>query len=44
MIQTLEMYFPRWNPLDWTIKDGEDWDGEFDDRLLKELEDSGFHV
>ena len=23
---------------------GDDWDGEFDDRLLKELEDSGFHV
>ena len=21
-----------------------DWDGEFDDRLLKELEDNGFHV
>ena len=37
--------FPEMAPLlDWTPEDGEDWDGEFDDRLLKELEDSGFHV
>jgi hypothetical protein len=37
--------FPEMAPLlDWTPDDGEDWDGEFDDRLLKELEDNGFHV
>jgi len=37
--------FPEMAPLlDWTPEAGDDWDGEFDDRLLKELEDSGFHV
>ena len=37
--------FPEMAPLlDWTPEAGEDWDGEFDDRLLKDLEDSGFHV
>jgi hypothetical protein len=37
--------FPEMAPLlDWTPDDGDDWDGEFDDRLLKELEDDGFHV
>jgi hypothetical protein len=30
--------------LDWKPDDGDDWDGEFDDRLLRELEDNGFHV
>jgi hypothetical protein len=37
--------FPEMAPLlDWTPDDGDDWDGEFDDRLLRELEDDGFHV
>ena len=37
--------FPEMAPLlDWTPEVGDDWDGDFDDRLLKELEDSGFHV
>ena len=37
--------FPEMAPLlDWTPEDGDDWDGEFDDRLLRELEDNGFHV
>jgi hypothetical protein len=37
--------FPEMAPLlDWTPEAGDDWDGEFDDRLLKELEDAGFHV
>ena len=37
--------FPEMAPLlDWTPEAGDDWDGEFDDRLLKELEDNGFHV
>lgn len=37
--------FPEMAPLlDWTPEAGDDWDGEFDDRLLKELEDNGFNV